>query len=550
MKSKLTNIEIADLLDQLCFYKQLAGANIFSVKAFANGARFIENFCGDPLTHEFTKETGIGDKVSGAIKEAASTGLMSELENLKSRLPNVHDMTKVAGIGPKRALKLYEAHGALTRQDLLTLLTNEVIKDKKLFEAVKFALVANDRMPRYMVEQRIAPLLDALRPLTLKMEVVGSMRRKKETIKDVDILVVTEDRVALMALFTSFGNILSQGPDKCSIQIDGGAVKFQTDLLCANQDSWGAALNYFTGSKEHNIVLRTLAKARGLTINEYGIFNGEVKIGGAEETDVYDTLGIPYVPPELREGSDVLHTVPKLVDRSDIVVDAHMHTEYSDGKDSVDTMVQAAIACGLKQIGISDHIANAIYGSKLMSEESVMAKWIADINLARSNYPQVSILMGAEVDISVNGDISFPSNLDDLDYVIASAHTVPHTNLTERFLKAITHSKVAILGHPTGKEFSKRGSGEADWSLIFSECAKANVAVEINGVPGRLDLPEHLVRLAIKNKCKLICTSDAHNSEMIAPDLNNALAVARRAGATKDNIITDLVGFINSRKLI
>lgn len=547
MASKLNNLEIAELLDRIAFFKQLSGANAFAVKAFSNAAKIMENFAGDISTEDMSKHTGIGEKIAKAIKEAIDTGTMSELEKFKATLPDVYDLTKIAGVGPKRALKFYEAHKITTRAELLKLLDDGTIKDAKLHEAVKFALAANERMPRYMVEQRLSPLLDALRPLVSKLEVVGSMRRKRETIKDVDILVVTDNRDLVMSTFSKFGNVLSQGPDKCSIQVDGGAIKFQTDLLCTTNDSWGAALNYFTGSKEHNVVLRTMAKAKGLTLNEYGIFEGDSRIGGANEKDIYDILSLPYVPPELREGSDIWYKVPDIISRADIVCDAHMHTVYSDGKNTVAEMVAAARLAGLKQIGISDHIANAVYGNALMTEDETRAAWIKEIDDARVSNPDIKILRGAEVDISVDGELGLPPNVEELDYLIASAHTVPHSNLTDRFLKAIKHPKVAIIGHPTGREYSKRDEGKADWAAIFEACAKAKVAIEINGIPGRLDLPEHLVKLAIAKGCKLICTSDAHNTKMIDVDLNNAVYVARRAGLTKENLITDLHSFIFER---
>lgn len=540
---KLSNLEIAELLDKLAFFKQLAGANVFAIKAFSNAARIVENYAGD-MPSDMSGQTGIGDKIAKAIIEAKTTGTINELESLKLKFPDVYDLTKVSGIGAKRALKFNETYGITTRSELLSLLNDGKIKDNKLLEAVKFSLTANERLPRYMVEQRLEPLLNALRPLASRLEVVGSMRRKRETIKDVDILVVTDDRSAVMATFTTFGNVLSQGPDKCSIQIDGGAIKFQTDLLCTTTDSWGAALNYFTGSKEHNVTLRTLAKAQGLTVNEYGIFKDGIKIGGAEECDIYNILSLPYVPPELREGSDVLHKVPAIISNEDVVCDAHMHTQYSDGKNTVEEMVLASLECGLKQIGISDHIAQAVYGNKLMTNDEVRKSWLSDIQQAQIKFPDIKILKGAEVDISVDGDLGLPSNVDELDYLIASAHTVPHSNLTHRFLKAIECKKVIILGHITGREYSKRGEGSADWATIFEQCAKQRVAIEINGIPGRLDAPEHLVRLAISKGCQLICTSDAHNSNMIVPDLRNAVSVGRRAGLTKDNLITDLQKFI------
>ena len=547
MTSKLTNLEIAELFERLAFFKQLAGANAFSIKAFTNAAKFMENFMGDPSSEDMSQHTGIGEKIAKAIKEAALTGTMPELEKFKTEYPDVFDLTRIAGVGPKRALKFFESYNVKTRPELLILLENETIKDAKLLEAVKFSLTAAERMPRYMVEQRLIPLIDALKPLTSKMEFVGSMRRKKESIKDVDILVVTNDRETVMKTFMTFGNVLSQGPDKCSIQIDGGAIKFQTDLLCTTNESWGAALNYFTGSKEHNIVLRTMAKSRGLTVNEYGIFDGDKKLGGENETDLYNILNLPYVPPELREGSDVWHTVPDIISRADIVCDTHMHTHHSDGKNSVEEMVAAAKAAGVKCIGISDHVANAFYGNSLMTNAKARKDWLEAIDAARQQYPELKIFKGAEVDISAEGEVGLPPNAEELDYVIASAHTVPHNNLTERFLKAIQNPLVAILGHVTGREYSKRSEGQADWPRVFEACAKANVALEINGAPGRLDLPEHLVKLAIQKGCKIICNSDAHNVKMINADLENAVSVARRAGLTKANLITDFEQFLKTR---
>jgi len=543
MTNKLSNKEIAELLKHLAQYKELSGANPFSIRAIDNAAKFMQTFAGNPLTEKMDSHKGIGKKMAEMIVEGARTGRLSELERYKSQYPDVLDLTKVAGIGMKRALLLNERFGVSTRVQLLELLQQRKIVDPKMLKAVEFSMTANARTPRYMVERRLEPLLKELEGMCIRMEVVGSLRRKSATVKDVDILAVTEDRNALMTKFSTFGNVLSAGDDRSSIQFDGGAVKFQIDLLCVEMDSWGAALNYFTGSKEHNVALRGLAKSAGLTVNEKGIFDSlGRKVGGAEESDLYNILGVAYTPPEFREGPHLypVGKLPQLISWEDIKIDMHCHTTFSDGNNTIEEMVENACRLGLKEIGISDHVANAVYGNKL-TERGTQLAWGEEINRVAKIYaPSLVIYRGAEVDINVAGELQVPEGLDELDYLIASAHTQPGSNLTERFLNAIRHPKVKVLGHPTGREFGKRPEGEADWDKVFAACKEHGVAIEVNGIPQRMDLPDNLAHRAIKMGCKLILNSDAHNIGHVKQNLRYALEIARRAGAARKDIILSM----------
>lgn len=542
MDPVVSNKEIANLLSELAYYKKLDGQSVFRVKPYQQGALFMLEFNDNPLTAKLTDYDGIGKKTASCIREAAETGTIGELDKFRLKFPDLRDLEKVSGVGPKKALKLNEAHGITTREELLALLESGKLDDQKLLNATRFSIKSMERIPRPMVERRVEPILDTLRPYCSQIEVVGSLRRKRDTIKDVDILVVTNDRPTVMEVFAQCGEVISAGDEKSSIRFDGGAVKFQIDLLCVDAGSWGAALNYFTGSKEHNIELRTMAKAKGLTVNEHGIFNASGdKVGGEFETDLYDILGIQYVPPVLRDFKlkDITDDM-RLFLVDSVAADLHTHTNYSDGKHTVEEMVAKASSLGLKVFGVSDHIANAVYGNKLMAEE-LRKSWLQDIEEAQKNHPEIKVLKGAELDINVAGELIVPEGLeDDLDYIIASAHTSPDNNLTERFLKAMENPKVKVLGHPSGRQFGTRDAAEADWDLIFKTAADKGVAIEVNGQPPRLDCVEPLLKKALKYGCKISITSDAHSTDQIESNLRYALEVAQRGGCTTKDIVEDM----------
>lgn len=529
---------IAELMYELAYYKKLDGQKVFRTKPYIAGADFMRQFNGNPLKTDLTKFDGIGKKTASCILEAATTGTIQELEKFRKVYVDLRDLEKVSGIGPKKAMTLYNKYGIVNRNALKDILTNGTLEDEKLLKAVTFSLSALERTPRPIVEMKIASVLEILRPLTEKIEVVGSLRRKRDTIKDVDILVVTKDVPLVMKTFASLGEVLSSGPLKSSIHFDAGFVKFQIDLLCVQPESWGAALNYFTGSKEHNVELRTMAKAQGLTVNEHGIFDSNgIYFAGEFEDDLYDLLGLPFIPPVLRDFKlkDITDDMlTSLVNKS--YADVHTHTSYSDGKDSVDAMVSEAVRLGLNTIGISDHIAKAIYGNNLM-DPNERVSWLKDIEEAQSNHPEIKVLKGAELDVNVAGELQIPDGLDnELDYIIASAHTSPEKNLTNRFLNAMEHPKVKVLGHPSGRQFGIRDVSDADWDLIFSTAANKDVAIEVNGQPPRLDCAESLLKKAKQHGCKVILSSDAHSVNQMEVNLNYAVEVAQRGGCAFSDV--------------
>lgn len=559
MKPLLSNSQVALLLHELADLATLDGEHKFKVAAYRRAAKFMEGYDGNPLTDDLTAHKGIGRSLADRITDLAKTGMTDKLYSLRQRYPDVSDLALIPGVGMKTAFKLYESYRVTTRTALQKKLRAEVKKgrrdkDDKLLANLAFSLKAGKRLPRLTVERRIRPIVEALRPLCSKIKVAGSIRRKLDTVKDVDILVVTKKPKKVLKVFHSFGRVATGegGADTAlsSIFYEEGRIAFRVDLVLISASSWGAGLCYFTGSKSHNVALRARAKKMGMILNQNGLFklDGDKpgdKLAGKTEKSVYRALSLPWFPPEIREdyflGLFALENpasrpkLPRLVRKKHLEVDLHTHTVYSDGKNTVDEMVAAAVERGLRVIGISDHMAKSGYGSKLM-DPVVFRRWMKEVKAARKKWRgQIRVLAGAEVDISYEGTISVPPHAEELDYWIASCHTMPNQNLTKRFLKAMTYPRVRVLGHPTGRAIGSREEGDAKWDLVFKKAAALGVALEINGQGQRLDLPEYLVRHALSLGCKVALTSDAHAASQIR--LDNALAVARRGGATAEDVI-------------
>jgi DNA polymerase (family 10) len=532
---QINNVVLAEKLRLLGNLLTLDGASVWKVRAYNNAADVLAGL-DVPATSvsDFQSYEGIGESTASVIHDFIKTGTTKQLDSLRKKHPNAEDafkLTCVSGVGIKKAIGLYN-QGITNLEQLAAACDAGKITNNNIIRGVQLALKSRGRLPLNEVLPIVSPLLQKLRqqPEVIRAEFAGSVRRGKETIKDVDVIVVSRDKAKTAALFKTFGDLLVEGEEKVRVMIPvDSSTSVQFDLLFSQEDSFGAALCYFTGSKEHNVALRSLAKSRGYTINEHGFYTvaGE-RIGGKEEKELYDLLGLPWVPPELREGSDFLEKVPNLVDRGDIWGDYHMHSNWSaDAKDSILDMALAAKAKGLRQIGITDHV-EVQYGWDTCRVEERREEVRRAAETAG-----IDILCAAEVGVTSDGDLIDRIPLDSQDYLIASIHVAHSKNPVERLIKAIQHPKVRIVGHPTGMMMGKRDIPEGDWEALFKECSRLGVALEINGA--RMDLPVALIKKAKEVGCKFVINSDAHaTDQLVWQDIG--ITLARRAGIEKADL--------------
>jgi DNA polymerase (family X) len=535
MSAQITNMFLADKLRLIGNLLTLDGASVWKVRAYNNAADVLAGL-DVPATSvsDFSAYEGIGDSTASVIDDLIKTGTTKQLDSLRKKHPNAEDafkLTCVSGVGVKKAIGLYN-QGITNLEQLAAACDAGKITNNNIIRGVQLALKSRGRLPLNEVLPIVSPLLQRLRqqPEVSRAEFAGSVRRGKETIKDVDVIVVSSNRAATSELFKTFGDLLVEGEEKVRVMVPvDSSTSVQFDLLFSEEESFGAALCYFTGSKEHNVSLRSLAKSKGYTINEHGFYTVDGKrLGGREEKELYDLLGLPWVPPELREGSDLLEKIPDLVGRGDIWGDYHMHSKWSaDAKDSILDMALAAKAKGLRQIGITDHV-EVQYGwdpERVEERREEIRRAAEEVG--------ISILAAAEVGVTSDGELIDRISLDSQDYVIASIHVAHSKNPVERLIKAIQHPKVKIVGHPTGMMMGKRDIPEGDWEALFKECARLGVALEINGA--RMDLPVALIKKAKDLGCKFVINSDAHaTDQLVWQDIG--ITLARRAGIEKGDL--------------
>ncbi len=547
--------EVADLLE-------LEGVE-FKPRAYRRAAQAVES-CPIPIEdlvaqgrlHELP---GVGESIAQKIEEIVKTGKLALHEELKAKLPvDLYALTQVEGVGPKTAKLLYEALGVRTLEDL-----ERVAREGKIREVKGLGPKIEEKILRGLQEARGAekrellgyalPLARTLRQKLLatglfkQVEVAGSLRRGKETVGDLDLLAISDRPEEAARAFCSLSEVeevLAQGPKKSSVRLSGG---LQADLRIVPEESFGAALQYFTGSKAHNIRLRERAVARGWKLNEYGLFDENDRLlAGRTEEEIYRALGLSYIPPELREDQGAIQAaeagaLPKLVELGEILADLHVHTDWSDGKMSILEVVEAGRARGLRYAAITDHLrfAQAIPG--LSPEE--LRRQIEEIRRLNESLRDFRLLCGVEANIARDGTVDVPRDLlPELDLVIASVHThfrLSKKEMTERLVRAVEDEGVDVLGHPTGRLIGERPAYEADWDEVFRRAAKAGTALEVNANPQRLDLPADLIRRALEYGVKFILGTDAHASDHLA-FLEYGVLTLRRGWAESKDVLNAL----------
>ena len=557
--------EVADLLE-------LEGVE-FKPRAYRRAAQAVES-CPIPVEDlvaqgRLRELPGVGESIAQKIEEIVQTGKLALHEELKAKLPvDLYALTQVEGVGPKTAKLLYEALGVRTLEDL-----ERVAREGKIREIKGLGPKTEEKILRGLQEARGAekrellgyalPLARNLRQKLLstglfqRIELAGSLRRGKETVGDLDILGIStrpEEAARAFCTLPEVEEILAQGPKKSSVKLSGG---LQADLRIVPEESFGAAWQYFTGSKAHNIRLRERAVARGWKLNEYGLFDeNDQMLAGRTEEEIYKALGLPFIPPELREDQGEIQAaeagaLPKLLEFSEILGDLHVHTDWSDGKMSLLEAVEAGRARGLRYMAITDHMrfAQAIPGLSVDD----LRRQIEEIHRLNESLKDLRLLCGVEANIGKDGTVDVPRELlSELDLVIASVHThfrLSKKEMTARLLRAVEDEGVDVLGHPTGRLIGERPAYEVDWDEVFRRAAKAGTLLEVNANPQRLDLPADLIRRALEYGVRFIVGTDAHAPEHLDFLEYGVLTLRRGWAQSKDVLNTlPLEAFLAARK--
>lgn len=562
----MRNREVSDKLYELAEIAEMAGENPFKVKAYNEAARIIENLTIpiEDLAKEnkLTDVKGIGKGIADKIQEYLEKGIISKLEEFKKKIPEtLIEMGKIPGLGAKRVKILYEQLNLKTIDELKQAAEAHKIRDlegfgEKIEENILKSIneIHDKRNVRFLLgvayplAEKIVLDLRENSPVD-KITVCGSIRRMKETIGDIDILVTSREPLKVMDFFSTLPivkNVIAKGETKTSVITFEG---IQVDLRVVEPDSYGAAIQYFTGSKEHNVRLREIAIKKNMKLNEYGVFDldTERKIAGQTEEEVYDVLGLPWIPPEMREDSGEVElalekNIPELVSIDDIKGDFHVHSKYSDGSDSIEDLAEKAIRMGYEYIVVADH-GKALGVARGLSIEKFREQKKEIIELNKKLKP-FKIYQGVELNILVDGSIDFSDDeLKEFDICLAGVHTgmsQEESQITERVLKVLDKKAVKVFVHPTGRIINSRSEYKINIEKIFEKARELGKILEINASFERLDLNDVNARNAVKNYgIKIEIGTDAH-SVLSMDNMLFGVGVARRAWLTKDSIVNTL----------
>jgi DNA polymerase (family 10) len=556
----IRNNDIADIFDAIADYLEIEGENPFKIRAYRNASRTIRGLgpeLRDMLAagEELTDLPGIGKELAAKIVEILETGAAQALEKLKEKVPaGVIEMLKIPGLGPKRVGALYhelkiESLAALkdaAQAGRVQALPGFGAKtEQHIREAVEALSQRPARVGIAMARPPVESILNYLQqiPGVGEVAVAGSFRRCKETVGDIDILVTAGPDSPVMERFAAFedaGQVLAQGPTKSSIVLRSG---LQVDLRRVEQGSFGAALQYFTGSQAHNIAVRRIARQRGLKINEYGVFSVDGKVAGESEESVYRALDLPWIPPELREDRGEIEAaresrLPALVELSDLKGDLHSHTSATDGRNSLEEMALAAKRCGLKYLAVTDHSQQLKIVDGL-DERRLLAQ-LGEIDRLNSKLKGITLLKGIEVEILADGRLDLPERvLQQLDLVIGSVHShfqLPLKQQTERILRAMDQRFFTILAHPSGRLINEREPYEVDMAATIRKAKERGCFLELNANPQRLDLTDIGCQMAKEAGVLVAINTDAHSVAEFS-HLRYGVGQARRGWLEKQDVL-------------
>jgi DNA polymerase (family X) len=563
LRAPLHNTEIADRLDDIATMLELGGANQFRIRAYVNASRLLrrqgrevsEMIAGGADLDELP---GVGKDLAGKIAELCTTGTTPLLRELKTSTPTVAlELMQIPGLGPKRIMTLIGALHIHTVEQLRRAALDGRIKglagfgpklEQVLLETLKARTLKSTRVKLAVAANAASPLLAYLQscPGVLKAVVGGSYRRGQETVGDLDIVCAAKpqaDAIGWFIKYPEFATVESAGSTRVTAHLRSG---LQVDLRVVEPDCFGAALHYFTGSKAHNIAIRTIGRARGLKINEYGVFKGKRRIGGETEDEVFAAVGLPYIAPELRENRGEIEAaeagaLPNLITVADLKGDLHVHSDYTDGTQPIRAMALAAKARGRAYIAITDHSRRMSMTHGL--DPARLRRQGVEIDRLNASDTGLHVLKGIEMDILPDGTLDLPdSSLDELDVVIGAVHTNFHfsrAEQTERIEKALSSGRVDILAHPTGRILGTREPYDVDMARIVRAAAAHSVALEINAQPDRLDLTDVYARMAKEAGALLAIGSDAH-AEQDYDNLSYGVAQARRGWIEAKDVLNTM----------
>ena len=560
----MNNEKIAKTLSQLADLLEFTGANAFRLRAYRNGARIIRDL-PDSIESmianqdDLTKLDGIGKGVSEKCHELVETGKLKQLDEILTTVPKtVLDLLNVPKMGPKKAAALFNELGIENLEQLKAACEAGEVRglsgfgektEKAILDGIAIAAASNERILWAEADELASRLREhMMKCKSIKQfEFAGSYRRGKETVGDLDMLVTATDDTKVMDQLASFDELTSiivRGETKMSVRLED---EFQVDLRVVPKESFGAALQYFTGSKDHNVVVRGQAKQKGLRINEWGVYqiDGDDPkwIAGKTEADVYKTLDMPYFEPEIREARREFEwaaesQLPELITLDDIVGDLHMHTTATDGKASIEEMADEARQRGLKFIAITDHskrvaMANGLDGDRLL------AQWKEIDAINKKSKDDFIILKGIECDILENGKMDLPQKvLSKADWVIASVHygqNQPRQQITDRITGAIAHPHVSMVAHPTGRLLNKREAYDVDIDAVFQAAKEHGKLLELNASPRRLDLNEVHLLAAKTHGIPIVINTDAHRPAGL-DCMQYGIKQARRGGLSASDV--------------
>ena len=557
----MRNKEVAEMLYQIADLLDIKGETFFKTRAYRMAAQhieFLEEAIEDIVQEERMQDIpSVGEALAKKITEFVQTGRLPYLEELKKEIPEgIVRMLDIPGLGPKKVAAIYNNLGIQTIEELKEACQEGKLRDMDGFgEITELNILRGISLIQQASDRALlnVALNDGERYTTYlakcsaveQISIAGSLRRRKETIGDIDILVSSSQPDQVMDCFVTYDNVshvLAQGSTKTSVLLKDN---LQVDLRVVEAKSFGAALQYFTGSKEHNVHLRGLAGKQGYKLNEYGLFDKKTDayVVGKEEQEIYTKLGLQYIEPELRENRGEIEAaaagiLPKLIQQQDIRGDLHVHSVYSDGHETIQDMVDKARHLGYDYVGIADH-SQSLKVANGLSEERVHKK-IAEIKEINAHLDDFKVFCGTECDIKADGTLDYPKRLlAQLDYVCIGIHSkfkMSREEATQRIMKGMEHDHVTFMAHPTCRMIHRREPFDLDMERILDKARENNTALEINSFPDRLDLNGVHVKQAKDHHCRFVINTDAHLRDHLE-FMKFGVAMARRGWLEKDQVL-------------
>jgi DNA polymerase (family 10) len=549
------NEEVSGLLREYAELTQITGGDVFRARNYEKAARSVRGWADDisQLDAKALRAIpGVGASIAAKIAEYRETGSIRALDELRAKIPaGVLELTRVPGLGPKRALQLNRDLGVQSVDDLAAAIKAGRLdglagfgakSEERIAAGIEVYRQGRERVLLDVALRTATEMVEALTPLSQRCAYAGSLRRWRETIGDIDILAAADDSAPLMAAFSAGHDVVASGPTKTTVRIASGLT---ADLRVVPLDAWGAALQYFTGSAAHNVAIRQIAIKQKLKLSEYGLFDAETNqlIVSRTEEEVYERLGLAWPPPAMREDHGEIEAaaqgrIPRLVRVDDLRGDLHTHTDLTDGVASLETMADAARRRGYEYYAVTDHAPDLIM--QRMTDEKMLAQRDRVRALTAQFTGGLVLLHGTELNIGPDGSVDWDADfLAGFDICVASVHShfeQSRAEMTRRFVTACENPHVNVIGHPTTRRIGKRPPVEVDFGELFRACARTGTALEINASPQRLDLPSDQIRAARDAGVKFAIDSDAHS----VSDLGNmpyGAGTAQRGWLTPDDVI-------------